>query len=107
MVKLAKNYMISDKNKYKTLKKKLDLVFWLKERIDKLEFGIKNKVKTDSSTDFEMLKRKLLSYKEEYRYQLNELITSFKLSNETKSLSQQDDCLREESRTISLRRSYF
>ncbi len=99
--------MISDKNKYKTIRKKLDLVFWLKERIDKLEFGIKNKVKTDSSLDFEMLSRKLSSYKEEYEDQLTELISSFKLNHESKSLSQKNDSLREESGAISLRRSYF
>ena len=99
--------MISDKNKYKAIRKKLDLVFWLKERIDKLEFGIRNKVKTDSSTDFEMLSRKLSSYKEEYEDQLTELISSFKLNYETKSLSPENDSLREESGAISLRSSYF
>jgi len=61
--------------------------------IEVLNFGIRKRVKTDSSTDFEMLERKYNSYKEEYDLLVDKLYSYLKNDN---NLQQKTDYLREE-----------
>jgi len=63
---------------YKNIKKDFEFILWLKGRIEKLRFGINNKVKTDSSTDFEMLARKLKDYEKEYTLLVDDLYSLLK-----------------------------
>ncbi|MFA4942273.1 MAG: hypothetical protein WC564_01380 [Patescibacteria group bacterium] len=68
---------------YKDIKKEFDYILWLRERIKKLRFGISHRVKVDSSTDFEMLTRKLKDYEQEYEllvYDLYLLLKDYGLS---------------------------
>jgi len=72
-LKNINKYMI-----YKNIKYEVDYIIWLKERIKKLRFGVNNKVKTDSSIDFEMLARKLKSYEQEYSSLVDDLYSLLK-----------------------------
>jgi len=63
---------------YKNIKKEFDYILWLRERIKTLKFGITRRIKTDSTTDFELLVRKLNSYQQEYSLVINELYSLLK-----------------------------
>jgi len=63
---------------YKNIKKEFTYILWLRERIKSLNFGISRKIKTDSTTDFELLARKLNSYKQEYSSAIDELYSLLK-----------------------------
>ncbi len=77
----------------KKLKQDIKILFWFRNRLEVLSFGLKKRVKTDSSTDFEMLERKYNSYKEEYDLLVDKLYSYLK--NED-NLQQKTDYLREE-----------
>jgi hypothetical protein len=87
---------------FKNIKKEFDYILWLRERIKVLHFGITRKIKTDSSTDFEMLARKLNSYKQDYSSVVDELYSLLK----DDSLSKQVNNIGEESGALSIRSSY-
>ncbi len=44
--------------KSKKLRNDIEILLWFRNRLEVLNFGLKNKVKTDNSLDFEMLERK-------------------------------------------------
>jgi hypothetical protein len=79
---------------YKNIKREFDYIIWLRERIKTLRFGITRRIKTDSTTDFELLVRKLKSYQELYSL----LKDGY--------LSEQVNNLREESGALSIRDAY-
>lgn len=87
---------------YKNIKKEFDYILWLRERIKTLRFGITRKIKTDSTTDFELLVRKLNSYQEEYSSVVEELYSLLKDGY----ISEQVNNLREESGALSIRDAY-
>ena len=87
---------------YKNIKREFDYIIWLRERIKTLRFGITRRIKTDSTTDFELLVRKLNSYQEEYSSVVEELYSLLKDGY----LSEQVNNLREESGTLSIRDAY-
>jgi len=78
---------------YETIKEDFNYILWLKTRIEKLRFGIERKIKTDSSTDFEMLANKLKNYEEEYASSIDEmysLLRAYDVSRETDNCWEQD-----------------
>ncbi len=79
--------------KSKKLRNDIEILFWFRNRLEVLSFGLKKRVKTDSSTDFEMLERKYNSYKEEYDLLVDKLYSYLKNDN---NLQQKTDYLREE-----------
>lgn len=87
---------------FKNIKKEFDYILWLRERINKLRFGISRKVKTDSTTDFALLGRKLISYQREFKLVLDELYSLLKNDD----LPTKTDYMRQESGTLSIRSSY-
>jgi hypothetical protein len=87
---------------YKNIKKEFDYILWLRERIKTLKFGITRRIKTDSTTDFELLTRKLNSYQEEYGSIIEELYSLLKDGY----VSEEINYIREESRTLSIRGAY-
>jgi hypothetical protein len=87
---------------YKNIKREFDYIIWLRERIKTLRFGITRRIKTDSTTDFELLVRKLKSYQEEYSSVVEELYSLLKDGY----LSEQVNNLREESGALSIRDAY-
>jgi hypothetical protein len=87
---------------YKNIKKEFDYILWLRERIKTLKFGITRRIKTDSTTDFELLVRKLNSYQQEYSSVIEELYSLLKDGY----LSEQVDNIREESGALSIRDAY-
>lgn len=87
---------------YKNIKREFDYIIWLRERIKTLRFGITRRIKTDSTTDFELLIRKLNSYQEEYSSVVEELHSLLKDG----CLSEQVNNLREESGALSIRDAY-
>ena len=88
---------------YKNIKREFDYIVWLRERIKTLRFGITRRIKTDSTTDFELLVRKLKSYQEEYSSVVEELYSLLKDGY----LSEQVNNLRKESGTLSIRDAYL
>ena len=84
---------------YKNIKKEFDYILWLRERIKILKFGITRRIKTDSTTDFELLVRKLNSYQQEYSSVIDELYSLLKDGH----LSEQINNIREESGALSIR----
>ena len=87
---------------YKNIKREFDYIIWLRERIKTLRFGITRKIKTDSTTDFELLVLKLKSYQEEYSSVVEELYSLLTDGY----LSEQVNNLREESGALSIRDAY-
>ncbi|MBN2884723.1 hypothetical protein JXE04_02250 [Patescibacteria group bacterium] len=87
---------------YKNIKREFDYIIWLRERIKTLRFGITRKIKTDSTTDFELLVRKLKSYQEEYSSVVEELYSLLKDGY----LSEQVNNIREESGALPIRDAY-
>lgn len=87
---------------YKNIKREFDYILWLRERIKTLKFGITRRIKTDSTTDFELLTRKLNSYQEEYGSIIEELYSLLKDGY----VSEEINYIREESRTLSIRGAY-
>jgi hypothetical protein len=87
---------------FKNIKQEFDYILWLRERINKLNFGITRRVKTDSTNDFELLARKLNTYRQEYEFVLNELYSLLK----NDGLSTETNNLREESGALPIRSSY-
>ncbi|MFA5163229.1 MAG: hypothetical protein WC441_01740 [Patescibacteria group bacterium] len=87
---------------YKNIKREFDYIIWLRERIKTLRFGITRRIKTDSTTDFELLVRKLNSYQEEYTSVVEELYFLLKDDH----LSEQVNNIREESGALSIRDAY-
>jgi hypothetical protein len=87
---------------YKNIKNEFNYILWLRERIKTLKFGITRRIKTDSTTDFELLTRKLNSYEQEYNSVTDELYSLLKNGN----LSEQVNNLREESGALSIRDAY-
>ena len=87
---------------YKNIRKEFEYIIWLRERIKTLNFGISRKVKTDSTTDFELLTRKLNSYKQEYDLVTNELHSLLK----DVDLLAKIDNIGQESGAISIRDAY-
>ncbi len=79
--------------KSKKLKQDIEIIFWLRDRLNILSFGLKRKVKTDSSLDFKMLERKYNNYLEEYNFLVDKLYSYLK---DDKNLQQKTDYLREE-----------
>jgi hypothetical protein len=79
--------------KSKKLRNDIEILFWFRNRLEVLNFGIRKRVKTDSSTDFDMLERKYNSYKEEYDLLVDKLYSYLK---DDKNLQQKTDYLREE-----------
>ena len=77
----------------KKLRNDIEVIFWFRKRLEVLSFGLKKRVKTDSSTDFEMLKRKYDNYLEEYNLLVDKLYSYLK---NDKNLQQKTDYLREE-----------
>ena len=88
---------------YKNIKREFDYILWLRERINTLKFGISRRIKTDSTTDFELLVRKLNSYQEEYSSVIEELYSLLKDGY----VSEKINHIREESRTLSIRGAYL
>ena len=87
---------------YKNIKNEFNYILWLRERIKTLKFGITRRIKTDSTTDFELLTRKLNSYEQEYNSVTDELYSLLKNGN----LSEQVNNLREESGALPIRDAY-
>ena len=87
---------------YKNIKREFDYILWFRERIKTLKFGITRRIKTDSTTDFELLTRKLNSYQEEYGSIIEELYSLLKDGY----VSEEINYIREESRTLSIRGAY-
>lgn len=87
---------------YKNIKNEFNYILWLRERIKTLKFGITRRIKTDSTTDFELLTRKLNSYEQEYNSVIDELYSLLKDGN----LSEQVNNIREESGALSIRDAY-
>jgi hypothetical protein len=87
---------------FKNIKQEFDYIIWLRERINKLNFGITRRVRTDSTEDFELLARKLKTYRQEFTFILDELYSLLKEDG----LSTKADNLREESGALSIRGSY-
>ncbi len=86
------NYNSNEIESYK-LKKDFFYILWLRNRLKKLDFGIKNKVKTDNSLDFEMLKNKHTNYLHEYNLLVDKFYSYLKHGN---NLQQKTDYLGEE-----------
>src|SRR5680860_1403302 len=81
---------------YKNLKQEFEYILWLRTRIQKITFGISRRVKTDSTTDFLLLTRKLKSYQEEFRFvtnELNSLLTNDSLLAKTDNIGQESGAL--------------
>jgi hypothetical protein len=91
--KISKKYMRLNNIKSKKLRNDIETLFWFRNRLEVLNFGLRNKVKTDNSLDFEMLERKYNSYKEEYDLLVDKLYSYLKNDN---NLQQKTDYLREE-----------
>jgi hypothetical protein len=87
---------------FKNIKKEFEYILWLRERINKLNFGVSRKVKTDGTKDFALLARKLNSYQREFRLVLDELYSLLKNDD----LPTKTDYMRQESGTLSIRSSY-
>ena len=87
---------------FKNIKKEFEYILWLRERINKLNFGVSRKVKTDGTKDFALLTRKLISYRREFKLVLDELYSLLKNDD----LPTKTDYMRQESGTLSIRSSY-
>ena len=88
---------------YKDIREKFDYIIWLRERINKLNFGISQKVKTDSTNDFALLTRKVKSYQREFQLVLDELY--FLLKDE--DLLAKINYLGQESGALRIRSAYL
>lgn len=88
---------------FRNIKNEFNYILWLRDRIKQLNFGVSRKVKTDSTTDFELLTRKLKSYNQEYDFALSEFITLFKRNDD---LLEKTDNNGQESGTLRIRDSY-
>jgi hypothetical protein len=81
---------------YKNIKQEFEYILWLRTRIQKITFGISRRVKTDSTTDFLLLTRKLKSYQEEFKFvtnELNSLLTNDSLLTKTDNIGQESGAL--------------
>ena len=87
---------------YKNIEKEFNYIIWLRERIKTLKFGITRRIKTDSTTDFELLTRKLNSYEQEYNSVTDELYSLLRDGY----VSEQVNNIREESGALSIRDAY-
>ena len=87
---------------YKNIRKEFEYILWLRERIKTLSFGISRKVKTDSTTDFELLTRKLNSYQQEFNLVVDELSSLLKDGN----LLAKIDNIGQEGGALSIRDAY-
>lgn len=87
---------------FKDIEKEFDYILWLRKRIKTLAFGISRQVKTDSTTDFALLNRKLNSYKQEFNFVVDELISLLK----NVDLPAQIDNIGKESGALSIRSAY-
>ena len=87
---------------YKNIKHEFEYILWLRERIKTLNFGISRKIKTDSTTDFELLTRKLNSYQQEFNLVVDELNSLLKDGN----LLTKIDNIGQESGALSIRDAY-
>ena len=87
---------------YKNIKQEFDYLLWLRARIKQMYFGISKKVKTDGTTDFALLTRKLNSYKLEFNSVTDELVSLLRNDD----LSAQTDNIRKESGALRIRSAY-
>ena len=87
---------------FKDIQKEFDYILWLRKRIKVLTFGISRQVKTDSTTDFGLLTHKLNSYKQEFNFVVDELISLLKNGD----LPAQIDNIGKESGALSIRSAY-
>ena len=87
---------------FKDIQKEFDYILWLRKRIKALTFGISRQVKTDSTTDFALLTRKLNSYRQEFNFVVDELISLLKNDD----LPTQADNIGKESGALSIRSAY-
>ena len=87
---------------FKNIKQEFEYILWLRMRIQKISFGISRRVKTDSTTDFPLLTRKLKSYKHEFNLVLGELISLLKNDD----LSAKTDNIGQESGALPIRDAY-